>query len=786
LAILLLVFGGVELLGEFTVTLAILAPFFIFASLGFRSQILAADSEISIGNLIRIRTQAMLVAILLGSLTIIVFFRDLDWRIWFGVTLYKSAELLIDLVTAWKQKQGANFSALLTSLVGVIILTTGAILGAVTTGEQMALILGGVPFLTFGILAVLRLHPLRSSVTSNGSLRKWVFLRNGILLGASFSLSGLIYSIPQVGLFHARGASELGALSLLLYFVLVSEVVANPLAQVWLQELGENVQNKKQANPKRMIFLTPIWLILPVFVAITTLWPIFETQFKVPEISFMTIALTVACAYSVVAFQLAGSFSHAHKQFSRSLASSIVTSLIVYWLVSAAGESMSIEIALFAYLISLQIRTLVIVNLPKYSKMELPQGPYFVIFGSANGSQNLGDQAMFDALATELRKLHPDYAIVTDSFNDEWKPQFKNVVTMPPIVYSFRTLPFLMTSQIPFFKFFEKAANRLTPNFVKVLRVKLSKFGPSGSLQTMWWDVIRNSEAVLFSGAGAINSRYALHGVHSWNLVAKWAKDLGKPVVMFGQGLGPFNSKTDFKEALALLREVDYLSVRDKNSLNFAQNLLDKSVDLGPDWATYFTPDSNTISRMKSEWSNLGSPRISLTLHKTNTQLPEKYYSDAIKAAAKLADENNTKILVLPNMYAKGNNNDTKTMSALIARLDEFSQSSFVFLPRGDLDYLETIAILANVELAITTRYHTAVFAGISQTPSLGIAIDDYWQIKLSAAQEMLDVPINVTDLKDVMKFMGSQTLSNKPRQAIGESKDRLLSQMFLRALDAL
>jgi polysaccharide pyruvyl transferase WcaK-like protein len=222
---------------------------------------------------------------------------------------------------------------------------------------------------------------------------------------------------------------------------------------------------------------------------------------------------------------------------------------------------MSVELALCINLLAIILRTGSLVIGAVRISFDKPKKPYWVILGSANGSRNLGDQAMFDAMLLEAEQLLPGCHFVTDSVNPSWRPNSEHVTVIPALSASLRAIPSFYLSSSKFLKWAEKLLHSLLPiSFVK-LRVRVGKNFPIGTLQTIWRDVIQDSEGVIIAGAGAITSRYAVHGIYSWNLAQYWAKANNRKFVLLGQGLGPFSSR-DLPSAMELLKSADFVGAR--------------------------------------------------------------------------------------------------------------------------------------------------------------------------------------------------------------------------------
>lgn len=146
-----------------------------------------------------------------------------------------------------------------------------------------------------------------------------------------------------------------------------------------------------------------------------------------------------------------------------------------------------------------------------------------LVLGSANGSGNLGDEAMFESLAFYYYENFPQIDIITDASCMSYKAPCENVKEIFPMYGANRTsfiqrgLEFLFLHLTP----------RLAIWYVKNFNSDLKDYYKS----------ILKSEYIIISGAGAINSRYKGYGIYGWGSVVLLAKALNKNVYITGQGL---------------------------------------------------------------------------------------------------------------------------------------------------------------------------------------------------------------------------------------------------------
>lgn len=748
LAYSILSLGGLVILGQFALAMAVLAPLFIVASLGLRGQVLASNDLDSFAPLLLLRVGALLIATFVGTLVCLWFLPEINLGIWAGVLSFKFAESLLDLGTAWKQKNHQNLESLTQSILGIFSLGFGIAFSLLLDREEFLVLSAGLAMLAYAILIMVSILVDRKK---KNPLRRFQYRKvatKGITLGLSFALVSLSASIPQMALFKTQGFVVNGIFSLLGYFILLSEVFANPIAQIWLQNHA-NSAKQDSVDPARRpwleIFRRVAWVSFPAAIVLPFGWLILSRLETLPSLSITTYLIVVATMVTVHAFQFAGAYAQVNGLHIRWLVGSIVTTGVSWALVFLIGESINLDWALGINLFVLLARTLSLAKRSSKVVAEQVEGSYVVILSSANGSKNLGDQAMFDALVDSVRTEYPGIRIVTDSFQSDWKPDRDGITHLPPLSSSLRFSTKFFMSKMRLMNLIESSINKVFFTWTLKMRAMAAQRAPRSAHQKRWHQIITGADVVLFAGAGAINSRYATHGIYSWGILSTWARQAKKPVLFFGQGLGPFSS-TDWRFTSQWLKEVSYLGVRDLQSFELAKAIDVPLLECQPDWATFFSPTNGDLEFSKQLWIGLGSPRISLTLHRTARTFSEKHYIRLITEMAEVAFDIRTQILLLPNMYGGKSDHDGQFMRGLVSKLPEHLRDTFLSLDI-DLTYMQTMAILGFIEFSVTSRYHTAVFASMNSTPSLGVAIDSYWAAKLQAAQQMLNCRVLVQDI---------------------------------------
>lgn len=376
----------------------------------------------------------------------------------------------------------------------------------------------------------------------------------------------------------------------------------------------------------------------------------------------------------------------------------------------------------------------------------------WIVLGSANGSTNLGDECMWLAAADAVRSVEPDAVIITDGASG-WRPPIDRVEVLPYLYPALRRGRFLGPTERPLVAALERVISRPgAASYAAALAGTSPSPDSLGALGEVWATAIAASSGVIYSGAGAMNDDYAVHGVHSWRVIAEWAAAAGKPVAMVGQGIGPVDHPANRDSASALVQIPDYLGVRDAKSAAEAADLGRPLVrtDVRPDWALAVGIDARSrdvAERLHENYAASG-PFVAVSVHR-RASTRNRHLDALAEQVAELVTpqvRSGVRVIFVPNMTGSRYSDDRRTARELLARWPEELTAASV-IHEGSSDAAVVKALLARADALISTRYHPLVFALSEGTPTIGVAYDDYYVQKLVGASRIFGVEGNVVRL---------------------------------------
>lgn len=365
---------------------------------------------------------------------------------------------------------------------------------------------------------------------------------------------------------------------------------------------------------------------------------------------------------------------------------------------------------------------------------------HIVVLSSANGSTNLGDEAMWEAAALVTRQELPACRLTTDA-TDNWDPPLPNVDVLPflhtelrrgkNVLSTFPSAPLVIEALL-------SKPRRNAFAYRKALQLLGEPENTVGPLGQSWLRALDSADALVFSGAGAMCDMYAPHGIAAWSLLARWARKRDVPVVMLGQGIGPLLEEGSINGAGQLLSCVDTLTVRDEASGELALSLGASRVIVTPDWAILNQPNSGDrdtadelVRSMVGE-----TPFFALSFHRAghDKRTTRNLLTALAEEVAQECRRQGLAVVFVPNMTSRSLRADDRTViDEMISHWNPKS-AAVVKVLRTRVGPRIARSILGLSKGVVTSRYHPAIFALSEGVGSVGLSYNAYYDQKLRGA----------------------------------------------------
>ncbi len=348
-------------------------------------------------------------------------------------------------------------------------------------------------------------------------------------------------------------------------------------------------------------------------------------------------------------------------------------------------------------------------------------------------SDNAGDMAIVLTMIKQLHELFPDVQITVSCSNPKVSRKHSSEVTykhypLPAFAsYPSYTLPQLFKGGLVFCR------NMLAAVFWRLSgkRILFNKKGPIT-------DFI-DSDLVISVGGGFISSDYGLlRPYHDFILT----KLLGKPLVIYGQSLGPFRGTLSRAASAFVLGMADLIIVREEHSKKCLDELDIKDVHVTADLAFAFQapPKSKRTKRI------ILCPRMWTREHR---EAGERYLS-FLSTLSKSLLKTGRQVVVLPTAEE-----DLKFQKLLQGKLPGVTFINQVYSPQ------KIAQLLAGSEFLISSRLHPIILGSLSGTPFFAIG----WEFKLDEVSPALgSESIRADKLDDTAQKRIFKAIENKEK----------------------
>lgn len=293
------------------------------------------------------------------------------------------------------------------------------------------------------------------------------------------------------------------------------------------------------------------------------------------------------------------------------------------------------------------------------------------------------------------------------------------------------------------------------------------RYGVKAVKRNNYREVFREIKScdLFISGGGSL-----LQDVTGWKSIPFYlgqimlAKLLGKKTMLYGQGIGPINSQFYRRLAAFIIKKVDLVTVRDKESRDFliGLGLKGKDIAVTADPVFYLSPENNNQIQGRELLAEEGIKAANSKLIGISVRpwADESYLEEIAKAVEKLATASDGEILIIP-MHP---DYDLVVSEKLLELLN--GQANIL---RGDYTPLEMIAIFGELDFLLGVRLHSLIFSLIQGVTFVAISYDPKVDSLLRGIKITAGMDINKLD-GDTLSRVCQTVLSNSQqfKQVIG------------------
>ncbi len=308
------------------------------------------------------------------------------------------------------------------------------------------------------------------------------------------------------------------------------------------------------------------------------------------------------------------------------------------------------------------------------------------------GYENCGDDALLEAIISDMKELDPDFTPVVLSHTPEKTAQAYNVQS--------------------------------------INRFNLSQISK----------VLKRVNLLIVGGGSLVQDVTSTKSLLYYLTIIQMAKKNGIKVMLYANGIGPIGKPNNAKKAARVLNMADVITLRDEESLELLKNLgvTKPHIEVTADPAfSLKTSSSDDIKKLKEQYGLTDKKYLCVSVRNfVNDKDTEKE-----KNIAKLVDYICTDRGLIPVFVPMQLTHDVQVSRNVMSHMKTDACLIDKKITAGNL-----LGLLADADAAVAVRLHMLIFGAIAGTPVLGIEYDP----KIKAFQQYMGQPytISVNEIK--------------------------------------
>lgn len=231
-------------------------------------------------------------------------------------------------------------------------------------------------------------------------------------------------------------------------------------------------------------------------------------------------------------------------------------------------------------------------------------------------------------------------------------------------------------------------------------------------------NAIRNADLVISGGGSLLQDATSIRNTYYYLSIMGLAKLLGKPVMLYSQGIGPLYRKSTKRAVKFMLKYVDGITVRDSISKDELHALGIDDVEVTADAVLAMhkadpSIGANILTKYNCAPIESGRKRVGIAVRSWKDDTA--YRQSLADVLSRLSIEQDVEIVFIPMSHP----DDTKEAKS-IASLMKVKP----IVLEGPFTTEEQLSLSGNVDLMIGIRLHALVFSSLMGKPVIGISYD--------------------------------------------------------------
>jgi colanic acid/amylovoran biosynthesis protein len=333
-----------------------------------------------------------------------------------------------------------------------------------------------------------------------------------------------------------------------------------------------------------------------------------------------------------------------------------------------------------------------------------------ILIINLHSALNLGDEAILQQTITLLHKKYPGSTITLMANHPKSWNIIENVFIKPSLIHYVEN----------FNSFFLKGLALIRVLISLLLRGNIKFFVKGQNELQAILTSLRSADLVLSAGGGNFYTNTIIGKDFILNvLLLFFAGLLNKTIVMLPQSFGPVRTKCQMKLLKGGLKFAKKIYVREAQSYEFLVRIgiNPQVVQLIPDLALLSNCEPRKPNR-KNETYKIGMTIINRGAQTKTFKFQESYQVAIIKFIHKIIEQTNAELFIFVQCYGPSQDQNDNLISTFI--YNRFCEvSDRIHLLNEYKNSNDLLCDLAEMDIMIASRMHSAIFSLATNTPSI-------------------------------------------------------------------
>lgn len=295
---------------------------------------------------------------------------------------------------------------------------------------------------------------------------------------------------------------------------------------------------------------------------------------------------------------------------------------------------------------------------------------------------------------------------------------------------------------------------------------------------------IKGCDLFISGGGSLLQDVTSTRSILYYIALMKLAKRYNKPIMVYANGIGPINKKINRVLTKNILDKVDLITLRDKDSRVFLDELgvKNKNIYVTADPVFTLEPSKDAIidNIFKEEGVKSDKPLVGISVR--NWTNSESLINNLSKAVDYMISEYKVNVIIIPMHYPK----DLSISKSILDKVTK--EGCYVISNRHSVE--DIMGIIKRLEIIIAMRLHSLIYAATQDIPMVGIVYDPKIEgfLKSIGMEHMCKVEnVNYTQLVKNIDYVwkNKDELRNKLMKSDKRMKEQALKNVSM-ALDLL